>query len=987
MHDDPQRRVLELAAELLDLPAEARTERLSQLPTEVAASIAGLIAAADEAELEGFLASRLADGGRPEGSAAQLESGTPVGRFFVLDRVGAGGMGVVYAAYDPQLERKVALKLLRPDRSSATRSRLLREAQALARLAHPNVVSVYDVGTFGEQVFVAMEFVDGRSLGEWLTERRRETREILDVFRAAGAGLSAAHAAGLVHRDFKPDNVLVGHDGRVRVADFGLARAIDTGDADAPAVANASPADSTNPTSPLGRGSTSGSAGGLLATRLTHEGTVLGTPGFVAPEVLTGTPADARSDQYAFCVALRAALAPATGEDEPRRRRRVPASVDAAVTKGLATDPSERFADLDALLGALDIDRRRHRWLGAAALLGVAGVVAAVVSSRFATRPERLCRGEERRLNAVWDERVRTAARDAFARTGTPYAPAAWSGVELQMNRRADAWRTMHRETCEATHVRGEQSAEMLDLRMGCLDRRLEEFGALAVVFATADAKVVERGVDAATSLPDLARCADRAELRAVGRPADPEARAKSNALAAVAARAHAEIGAGRYAAALEILDPALREATVLAHPPTEALLRLRRGTALFLSDDLATAVTELERASTTAERGSDDRTALQALASRSLILGAYLGKLDDAARVLDLAGAKLERLGGDPALQADVETSRAFLHVNRGETALAVAAAERALALRTETAGAESTLAARALANLGDLVAWSGDATRALELRSRAAALLERLLGDRHPTFAGSLHSLAVGQRDAGHALEALRLFDREIELRRATLGSSHRSVATALMDRAMTHDALGQSAQAEADARAALALFGAAGVAGDTDVVYANSSLAETLRKSGRAAEALRHADRAIADGEKIWGEGHFFLVQFLVHRAMCLEDLRRFEEAAAALRRARASIGPGSEIAPFEVAKLDFIEARVELARGDRSRALRLAREAGSTLEGAPDTPRTRELCDALGAWLKTAAAHTTAHRRASETLELAAARSADGRWVRR
>ncbi len=161
----------------------------------------------------------------PEGASKIL------GRYVVTEKLGGGGMGVVYAAHDPELNRKIAIKLMlppvlsNPASASEGRARLLREAQAMARLSHPNVIAVHDVGTFGEQVFIAMEYVEGTTLGEWLSAKKRSWREIVSTFAQAGRGLAAAHEAGIVHRDFKPDNVLVGNDGRVRVLDFGLARA------------------------------------------------------------------------------------------------------------------------------------------------------------------------------------------------------------------------------------------------------------------------------------------------------------------------------------------------------------------------------------------------------------------------------------------------------------------------------------------------------------------------------------------------------------------------------------------------------------------------------------------------------------------------------------------------------------------------------------------------------------------------------------------
>ncbi|HEX4620624.1 MAG TPA: protein kinase, partial [Myxococcaceae bacterium] len=168
----------------------------------------------------------------PRTAPPELTRGTELGRYIVLERLGMGGMGVVYAAYDPTLDRRVALKLLTAEPALSTpaeggRDRLLREAQSLAQLSHPNVVAIHDVGSWNGQVFLAMELLTGGTLKEWLRKERHPWRQVLQVFRDAGRGLISAHAAGLVHRDFKPDNVLIGLDGRVRVVDFGLARPVE----------------------------------------------------------------------------------------------------------------------------------------------------------------------------------------------------------------------------------------------------------------------------------------------------------------------------------------------------------------------------------------------------------------------------------------------------------------------------------------------------------------------------------------------------------------------------------------------------------------------------------------------------------------------------------------------------------------------------------------------------------------------------------------
>src|SRR5205814_3700317 len=223
-------------------------------------------------------------------AATMLAPGELVGRYRILHVLGSGGMGVVYAAFDPELQRQVALKLVRNEGAGVDdelRTRLTREAQAMARVRHPNVITVFDVGSWCGQLFVAMEAIDGSTLSTWLEVQPRSVAEILQVLHAAGRGLAAAHAAGLVHRDFKPDNVLIGADGRVCVTDFGLAR----------------PVTMREPSSPSHDGDTE-----PWTLALTQAGTAVGTPAYMAPEQMRGDTADERADQFSFCVALFEAL-------------------------------------------------------------------------------------------------------------------------------------------------------------------------------------------------------------------------------------------------------------------------------------------------------------------------------------------------------------------------------------------------------------------------------------------------------------------------------------------------------------------------------------------------------------------------------------------------------------------------------------------------------------------------------------------------------
>jgi serine/threonine protein kinase len=336
----------------------------------------------------------------------QLSIGDRVGRYLVLSTLGAGGMGVVFSAYDPQLDRKVALKLLRANLRGPTakeaRTRLKREAQAIAQLSHPNVVGVYDVGTTDDgDVYIAMEFVEGDTLTTWLKRWPRTWREILEVFHQAARGLQAAHTVGLLHRDFKPDNVLVGGDGRVRVTDFGLARSV------------LGPDEATR---------TQDSTASALHADLTATGTVLGTPRYMPPEQLTGPAIDARSDQFSFCVALYEALFNAhplqgatsvamleTGARAalPPEGSRVPAAIGKAVLRGLERDRAKRFPTMASLMHELQPPPQRSpvrfAMMAMVGLVLVGGATAAVV-----TRPDppmqRIEGADEPTLKSLVDE-------------------------------------------------------------------------------------------------------------------------------------------------------------------------------------------------------------------------------------------------------------------------------------------------------------------------------------------------------------------------------------------------------------------------------------------------------------------------------------------------------------------------------------------------------------------------------------------------------
>ena len=396
------------------------------------------------------------------GAGVDYEPGTLVGRYELRRQVGAGGMGVVYEAYDPELDRGVAVKLLHDapggsESRTGGQRRLLREAQAMARLAHPNVITVHDVGVHDDRVFVAMEFIEGQTLTQWRREVH-DVQEILEVFARAAAGLQAAHDAGFVHRDFKPDNVMLGKGGELRVMDFGLARR--TG---APA-----------PVVPPTAASTS------ATLDETHTEGLAGTPAYMAPEQHAGRDITPRTDQFSFCVALFEALygeRPFAGETPaalafevleghvhppPRAMaRRVPRRVHHALLRGLSVDPEARFSSMRELIDALRPRRRRAPWI-VASLVGVGG--AAWVLG--AGPPEATCDGAQRQMQSQWNDAARKRVHAGLA--NRPWSEDVTAATLEGLDAYADAWIEAGTGLC--LQARDESiSPRVFDLGMACL--------------------------------------------------------------------------------------------------------------------------------------------------------------------------------------------------------------------------------------------------------------------------------------------------------------------------------------------------------------------------------------------------------------------------------------------------------------------------------------------------------------------------------------
>ncbi len=827
-----------------------------------------------------------------------IEIGSRIDRFVILEVLGRGGCGVVYAAHDPDLDRKVALKFVHADvgssDSSGTSARLLREAQALARLSHRNVVAVYDIGRHGDDVYLAEELVPGRTLRAWLAERKRPWREVLEVFLQAGRGLAAAHAAGVVHRDFKPDNVLVSETGQVLVTDFGLARS--GGDAqDLPRV---------------DEDEKSLTASNNLDTPLTRTGAVVGTPAYMAPEQFRGEPTDARSDLFSFCVALYEALygeRPFPGDNIGALRRavesgtrrslpaavRVPAHIQRALTRGLEVRSEDRPATLADLLDELERDpwaARKRLLLAAGVLVLVAGAVAGGYALR--SHDSARCTGAEARLASVWDDASRERVRAAIFDTKQAYADAAWTRVRAHLDDYAAAWVEAHRDACEASNVRGEQSAEMLDLRMSCLDARRADLLAAVQVLEATTAESLDAVLDVARGLPSLAACSDTAQLRARSPlPVDPAARERIDYLHGEVARANALTKAGKYKDALEAAQSAADQAMKIDYPPLRAEALMVRGEAEQTLGKYEKARDTLHQAWEEAVEGGDDEQIVRALSNLVLVLGHNLSRYQEALEVARLAKGALVRWGrgrggeamvlhntavvlrdsgdADGALEMlqkarelagkdeppildvyQIINAIASIQYGRGEIDKARAGFEEVLRGQTETLGELHPEVATTLNNLGSVAASTGDYKSARSYFERTLALREKTLGPDHPNLLIPLYNLGLLCTLTDEPEAARSYLERAVAVSEKAHGPN--SEQTAIYRAALAEHLLNVpdgATEALAVAKRALAIHEQAKTADTPDVAWLLQIAGRAYRMTGSPEQAWPLAERAYA------------------------------------------------------------------------------------------------------------------------------------------
>jgi len=809
-------------------------------------------------------------------------------------------MSVVYVAYDPELNREVALKVMRPqgyEERSAASERLLREAQAMARLAHVNVVHVYDVGVVGGRVYMAMEYVRGATLAQWVGDgNRRSWTRVVDVLVRAGRGLAAAHAAGLVHLDFKPTNVLVGDDGEVRVVDFGLARPPRTRDSadrhSGDDIHRAYGLDSSAAQSPESSGRFD-----RLRDEITELGLVMGTPGYIAAEQLRGELADARADQFAFCSTAWITLygerpfAGATpkllnravkkGEvREPPSGTRVPSRFRKLLARGLRADPEERHASLGDLLDAMVLDRRRSQrrvvfGLGALLVVGIGGYALAPAKPTGVD-----CDAGQEVLAGVWDAPRRAEVQAAILEDPRPFAADVADAVTRSLDTWVEEWVQIRRDSCVATHITGEQSADLLDLRTRCLRRHLVAFEALTATLAVVDPTAVEHATAAASALAPLQACRDAKVLAEVIRPVPPELEARVEATYERLAVGGAMEAAGKYPLALVALSEVWLAAELLKYGPLVVDARRAIGSLLLELGKVDAATEMLLQAQYAAESEAMDTVRLSIAVDLLFVFAHHSGDLARAHRAVKQAYALLDRINLGPRWAVRVLQAEATLLGVQGRGAESVERFEEALRIHAQMESPSPAEVASAHMGLGAGYHLMASYDDALLHFGHALDLLSAKYGDRHPTTGAAHENIGTTYQAMGRYQDAKAEFLITRRINDEAL-IDDAGQATLMLGLSAAHDGL-----EEYDEAAAVLgrLVDVLQRRGRENVVLAAAlgNLAGTELERGRYAAALAGYQKQIPMFIQTAGPDHVYTPYFQVGKARALLGLSRHAAA---------------------------------------------------------------------------------------------------------
>ncbi len=801
-----------------------------------------------------------ADGGVTVAEAVDVDNDSDVpariGRFYIFRLLGEGGMGRVFLGYDEELDRKLAIKLWHGQGDSSVRVRMLREAQALARLSHPHIVTVYEVGEEQGRVYLAMEYVEGDTLRRWVQDKPRSTSAILGRYLEAGSGLAAAHKAGILHRDFKPDNVIAGADDRVRVLDFGLARA------DRSLLAG----DSLS-SEPVIRVS---GADRVLDVPMTIAGTVLGTPAYMPPEQLWGAATDVRSDIFSFSVAFWEALFDVRpfradsirelGEvihrgvlDEGKSGRRVPRRLRTVLAKGLAADPNDRWQTMDELLTALSRRSRRLRWLPPIAVVLVLALIAGITIGLSTWRTDQAitaCQNKARAMDAVWNDAVRRDLRATALATGLDYATASVARLEPILNRYAAAWQSSAISLCEQDIRDTNWAPELTIEARACLEERSWALETLVVELSNATLARLQQALPAAFALPAIDRCLDPTWLRErPSPPSDAISKAEIDALREAIERTRSLEALGKIDEALPIAETLVERADALGWKPLRARTRLLAGR---LSEQQA-----IDRAAEHLESGFF--TALEA---------------DEEHLAAELATRLVVAIGVD---------------LRRPEEGHLWARWAKALIDRRPVGKAMRLAALNS--HLGILAHSEGKLDAAEHAWHASLAIYQSILGPHHPNIAKLLNNLGALHDLKGKSDEAARLWERALSIWGSSLGPDHPTTAAVHVNLGLVYERRGQYSKARASTERALAIWERSLGHDHPKLAPALNNIAHVQLKKKQFADALATYRRALQILKKAFGTGSRSTIEPILGSAKAHAGLGNIEAAAANYERVRA------------------------------------------------------------------------------------------------
>jgi tetratricopeptide (TPR) repeat protein len=861
----------------------------------------------------------------PTRAVAEVAEGSQIGRYTVLRRLGAGGMGVVYAARDGELARDIALKVLRDERGGnvALETRLQREAQAMARLAHANVVRVFDVGSHQGHVFLAMELIDGAPVADWLAERPHRWREVVDVYREAGRGLAEAHAAGIVHRDFKPGNVMIDRKGRVVVGDFGLARAAGL---------------------PLADGSGSDSDD----ERLTRDGALVGTPRYAAPEQLAREDATVLSDQFSFAVSLFegvAGIPPFRGATvnallaEIRAGRvapaRMPGWLRRVLVRALAADPAKRYPSMGALLDALDTGRKRPARIAiGAGLVGLAAAGAAVAIAVGAAQHEPACAHATDRTEAAWTNAQRTRIMEQLPKLRPAFGAATADRVIRRLDDYAQALAKHQLGACKVS-VGEEAATRTYDPQ--CLDAGTRSLAKVASAFAGASAPEVVDHAD--ELLGQLADCDNPRAASAVKLP-EPAQKPSVDKLRDQLADVDLIAARGDYAGALAAVTPLVDQARAAGYPPVLGETLAHAGhIELQLQDKRAEA--HLREAAEVAAAAHDDHTAAHAWTDLLVAAGNEPDKPDRFDTTLAAATTEVAHTG-DAADRAQLDLVTGTAHLHAGKYMDAEADCKRALDTLGKLHQPDSLAVRPALHCIGEAIESRGDYTTGRTWYERALAIDRKVLGEDHPQTAEDVQGLADLELRMGHFKEGKELAAKALAVRARVFGAesdvvakSEKTLADLLLD---SGDAEGALPHAQHALDIATKHHGA-------DSLYAAAPLATIgtiMHDLHRKPEAEPYLARAVAIYEH--GDNQAGLGITLINQADNFIDEQKWDEALAASRHAitalQAGMGSDSQIVGFGY----YDTARSLDALGKPGEAVSLMEQAVKMVDPSTSDPDT-------------------------------------------